>query len=143
MCMFLSLGRGVGRMGGRGAEGDVRRELVEMRRRVRELEGIEEKLQVSRDEVCRVEVLLNEARVQREQAVEREKRFIEEISHYFFNPLCVAKGYLLLLERNVARDEQKKDIEGVKRAVERIENMVIDVVGRESGQGMNGGRLYG
>lgn len=130
-------------MRGHGVEGDVQRELVEMRRRVQELEGLEEELRGSRDEVRRVETLLDEACVQREQAVEREKRFIEEISHYFFNPLCVAKGYLLLLERNVVRDEQKKDIEGVKRAVERIENMVIDVVGREDGQDANGGRLYG
>ena len=132
-------------MGGHGVQGKggVERELVEMRRRVQELEGLEKELRVSRDEVRRVEILLDEARLQRERAVEREKRFIEEISHYFFNPLCVAKGYLLLLERNVVRDEQKKDIEGVKRAVERIENMVMDVVGRENGQGMNGGRLYG
>ena len=81
---------------------------------------------------------MSEACVERERAVEREKRFIEEVSHSFFNPLCVAKGYLVLLEGKMSHDEQRKDLEVARRAIERIENMLIDVVCRGRSFGVQG-----
>ena len=53
-------------------------------------------------------------------ALEGEKKFIEKTSHNFFNPLCIAKGYIALqLERDIP-EETRKEVESVKRAIERI-----------------------
>ncbi len=64
------------------------------------------------------------------RALERERKFIEDTSHYFFNPICVAKGYLdLHLQRDMS-EEARGELEAIKRAVERIERTVKNVVTR-------------
>jgi signal transduction histidine kinase len=67
------------------------------------------------------------------EIIEREKKFTEEISHYFFNPLCIAKGYIDLSMKK-ADLELKRKLEITRIAVDRVENIVKHVV-RE-------GRIY-
>ncbi len=58
---------------------------------------------------------------------EKEKRFIERISHYFFNPICIAKGYIQLAKENVG-EEDIIMLEKAKVAIERVENVVKNIV---------------
>ncbi len=62
-----------------------------------------------------------------EEIIEREKKFIEDISHYFFNPLCIAKGYIDL-SMNGADTELKRKLEITRTAVNRVETVVKHVV---------------
>ncbi len=62
--------------------------------------------------------------------LKKEEIFRENVSHYFFNPLVIAKGYLqLLLNEDVGKKERKK-LEAIKTAVERIESVVKNTVTR-------------
>lgn len=65
------------------------------------------------------------------RALERGKKFIEDTSHYFFNPICVAKGHLDLHPQRDMLEEERGELEAVKRAVERIERTVKNVVTRD------------
>ncbi|MCD6512780.1 MAG: PAS domain S-box protein [Thermoplasmata archaeon] len=58
---------------------------------------------------------------------ETKRKFIEDTSHYFFNPIAIAKGYLeLAMEK---RDgERDKMLNKVKEAIERIESVVRNIV---------------
>lgn len=67
------------------------------------------------------------SRRQMKQAVERERRFIEDVSHHFFNPLCIAKGYLNLSMRE-ADPETRRKLEITRDAVNRVETVVKNVV---------------
>jgi len=59
----------------------------------------------------------------------RFESFKENMSHYFFNPLVIAKGYIdLLLEKNDLNKKDKEDIMKIKEAVERIEKVVRNIV---------------
>ena len=62
-----------------------------------------------------------------QKVLERERKFLEEISHYFFNPLCIAKGYLDLSIPN-ADPSMKRKLEITKEAVTRVENVVKHIV---------------
>ena len=58
----------------------------------------------------------------------RFESFKENMSHYFFNPLVIAKGYLdLLMEKDLEKDE-KESIIKIKNAIDRIENVVKNIV---------------
>ena len=61
------------------------------------------------------------------EIIEREQRFIEDISHYFFNPLCIAKGYIDLSLKE-ATPELKRKLEITRTAVDRVETVVKHVV---------------
>ena len=61
------------------------------------------------------------------EMIERERRFIEDISHYFFNPLCIAKGYIDLSLKE-ATPELKRKLEITRTAVDRVETVVKHVV---------------
>lgn len=63
----------------------------------------------------------------------REKLFRENVSHYFFNPLVIAGGYLQLLLDEKQSGEEKRKLEAIKTAVERIEAVVKNTV--------NGGKI--
>jgi len=67
------------------------------------------------------------SRQRMEQAMERERRFIEDVSHHFFNPLCIAKGYLNLSMRDVDPEVQRK-LRVTRDAVDRMENVIKNVV---------------
>lgn len=62
-----------------------------------------------------------------EEIMERERRFTEDISHYFFNPLCIAKGYIDLSMKE-ANPELKRKLEITRTAVDRVETVVKHVV---------------
>lgn len=64
---------------------------------------------------------------QMEEIVAREKRFIEDISHYFFNPLCIAKGYIDLSMRD-ANPGLRRNLQITRNAVDRVEAVVKHVV---------------
>ena len=55
----------------------------------------------------------------------KDKILREEIAHYFFNPIAIAKGYLSLLEEELGENLK---IRKVKEAIERIENVVRNIV---------------
>ena len=58
---------------------------------------------------------------------ERERKFIEDTSHYFFNPICIAKGYIDLLKERV-NGQERKMLEKAYEAVIRIEKVVENIV---------------
>ena len=62
-----------------------------------------------------------------EEIMERERRFVEDISHYFFNPLCIAKGYIDLSIKE-ADPEMMRRLEITKSAVNRVETVVKHIV---------------
>lgn len=63
------------------------------------------------------------------RAQEKEKRFIEDTSHYFFNPITIAKGYLYLVYEESPPEMQEK-LEKLENAIHRIENVVRNIVCR-------------
>ena len=65
---------------------------------------------------------------------EREKKFIEDISHYFFNPICIAKGYVDLISEKVG-EEEEIILMKAKEAITRVENVIINLIRRG---GING-----
>lgn len=57
----------------------------------------------------------------------REMEYIRnDIAHYFFNPIAIAKGYLDLLLDD--KHIEKNKIEKIKIAIERIETVVKNIV---------------
>jgi len=60
---------------------------------------------------------------------EKEKKFIEDTSHYFFNPITIAKGYLYLIYEESPPEIQEK-LEKLENAIHRIESVVKNVVNR-------------
>lgn len=62
-----------------------------------------------------------------ERAMERERHFIEDVSHHFFNPLCIAKGFLNLSMRDADSEVQRK-LKITRDAVARMETVVKNVV---------------
>ena len=59
-----------------------------------------------------------------EKALQQEKEFKLKTAHYFFNPLCIAKGYLEM----VKKDCRKEEIDKIIEAIERIEKVIKNVV---------------
>ena len=64
---------------------------------------------------------------------ERERKFIEDTSHYFFNPICIAKGYIDLLKERI-NGREREMLEKAYEAVIRIEKVVENIV--------RGGKIY-
>ncbi|MCD6513237.1 MAG: hypothetical protein J7K61_06525 [Thermoplasmata archaeon] len=61
-------------------------------------------------------------------AYETITKFRRNVSHYFFNPIIIAKGYIeLLMEGDIGADEKKK-LEKARTAIERIEAVVKNTV---------------
>ncbi|MDD3492146.1 MAG: PAS domain S-box protein [Candidatus Thermoplasmatota archaeon] len=82
-------------------------------------------MDVSREK--QMEEKLHLSRKQMEDVAERERRFIEDLSHYFFNPLCIAKGYIDLSLRE-ADPALRRKLEITREAVDRVETVVKHVV---------------
>lgn len=61
------------------------------------------------------------------RALEQEREFKRVTAHYFFNPLCIAKGYLEL-GKEKGKIRTIEAIETALHAIERIENVVKNVV---------------
>jgi len=65
-----------------------------------------------------------EAEEKMREALEKERRFKLDTSHYFFNPIAIAKGYLqLALEEDDGKDNILKAIE----AIDRVEKVVKNI----------------
>ncbi|KAA0011048.1 hypothetical protein B6U81_02550 [Thermoplasmatales archaeon ex4484_30] len=59
-----------------------------------------------------------------EKALENEREFKRKTAHYFFNPICIAKGYL-----EIAKEEKEyKFVDRALKAIERIEKVVKNIV---------------
>ncbi|MBC7080796.1 MAG: hypothetical protein H5T44_00865 [Thermoplasmatales archaeon] len=58
----------------------------------------------------------------------KDKIFREEIAHYFFNPIAIAKGYLSLIEKKGLDHDTLTKIRKIEEAIERIENVVKNIV---------------
>ncbi|MEM2715595.1 MAG: hypothetical protein QW762_02680, partial [Candidatus Thermoplasmatota archaeon] len=63
-----------------------------------------------------------------DESLAKEKIFREEIAHYFFNPIAIAKGYISLLEEKELDPDTSIKIGKIKEAIERIENVVKNIV---------------
>ena len=66
-----------------------------------------------------------------EDGEEFRKIFAKQISHEFFNPLCIAQGYLYLLEEGKygeLTEKQKKQVESISHSLKRIENLVKETI---------------
>ena len=59
--------------------------------------------------------------------LERERKIKLEMAHYFFNPIAIARGYMNLIMENLP-EKKKKDLEKAIYAVDRIENVVKNIV---------------
>ena len=58
------------------------------------------------------------------EALEKEREFKLKTAHYFFNPICIAKGYL-----EIAKEEKEyKFVDRALKAIERIEKVVKNIV---------------
>ncbi len=60
------------------------------------------------------------------EALEKEREFKRRIAHYFFNPIAIAKGYLLM----ALEEYNKKYVKKALKAVERIERVIKNIVER-------------
>jgi len=85
------------------------------------------------DEIGRLSMAINnmlEAIEKSEEKIkellEKERNFRLRTAHYFLNPLCIAKGYLQLL----MEDSKDSRIEKVLKAVERVENVVKNIISK-------------
>lgn len=58
----------------------------------------------------------------------REQLFKESISHHFFNPLCIAQGYLQLVLNREDPGDQESMLRAAQQALARIETVVKNVV---------------
>lgn len=58
----------------------------------------------------------------------RERLFKECISHHFFNPLCIAQGYLQLVLTRESKGDEEAMLDAAKQALARIETVVKNVV---------------
>jgi len=71
---------------------------------------------------------LKKAENEMKRALEEERKFKADTAHYFFNPLCIAKGYLELAMKDEVDAEQREKLKAIINAVERVENVVKNVV---------------
>ena len=71
---------------------------------------------------------LKKAENEMRRALEEEKKFKADTAHYFFNPLCIAKGYLELAMKDEKDAEQREKLKTIVNAVERVETVVKNVV---------------
>ena len=61
--------------------------------------------------------------------LEKEKEFKRWTAHYFFNPICIAKGHLSILMEEVP-EKYSKRIQKALHAIERVEKVVYNIVTR-------------
>ena len=71
---------------------------------------------------------LKKAENEMKRALEEERKFKADTAHYFFNPLCIAKGYLELAMKDERDAEQREKLKAIINAVERVETVVKNVV---------------
>lgn len=65
-----------------------------------------------------------EAQERMKRALEQEREFKLKTAHYFFNPICIAKGYLqLAMEEGDGKDKIMKAMEAIKRVERVIKNI--------------------
>jgi len=63
------------------------------------------------------------------RALEQEKVFKLKTAHYFFNPLCIAKGYIDLTMEELPEGQREK-LKAARHAIERVEKVVENVTQR-------------
>lgn len=59
--------------------------------------------------------------------LEREREFKRWTAHYFFNPICIAKGYLDMTMEELS-GEQRENLQKALHAIERVEKVVYNIV---------------
>jgi len=69
-----------------------------------------------------------EAEKKLRDALAKKDEFINEIAHYFLNPLTIAKGYMELLLKECFSSRAKACYDKIMEALERIEEAVINTV---------------
>jgi len=64
---------------------------------------------------------------ERDCSLNRERTCIESISHHFFNPLAIAKGYLQLAQEEADNGSEAK-LRAASQALDRIEKVVKTII---------------
>jgi len=64
---------------------------------------------------------------EKNRALEKERQFKLMTAHYFFNPICIAEGFLDLAMK-IASPEVNEKLEFVRVAIHRIKKVVKNVV---------------
>jgi len=64
---------------------------------------------------------------ERDCSLNRERTCIESISHHFFNPLAIAKGYLQLAQEESGNGSEAK-LRAASQALDRIEKVVKTII---------------
>lgn len=66
-----------------------------------------------------------------EEGEEFRKMLAKQLSHEFFNPLCIAQGYIYLLEEGRYGDlneQQRRQIDAISKSLHRIEKLVKETI---------------
>jgi len=61
-------------------------------------------------------------------ALEAKEKFIEDASHYFLNPVTIARGYMGMLTAECKSKNAKKCAEKIGDALDRIEEVVMNTI---------------
>ena len=61
-------------------------------------------------------------------ALEAERLFKRDTAHYFFNPLCIAEGFLELVQKQCPATFER-ELDETKKALERIKKVVNNAIG--------------
>jgi len=74
-----------------------------------------------------VSLLVSVLSEEKNRALEKEREFKLMTAHYFFNPICIAEGFLDMVLKEVPPSTKEK-LENVRVAVQRIKKVVKNVV---------------
>ncbi len=74
-----------------------------------------------------VSLLVSVLSEEKNRALEKEREFKLMTAHYFFNPICIAEGFLDMVLKEVPPSTREK-LENVRIAVQRIKKVVKNVV---------------
>ena len=78
---------------------------------------------VTIEDIC----LYDQLRFELDRSLRQERKYKEAISHHFFNPLAIAKGYLHLASDKCDKDMKNK-FSAIDNALNRIEKTVKTVI---------------
>jgi len=65
---------------------------------------------------------------QLKEAIQTREEFIEAASHYYMNPITIAKGYLGVLMKECESEVARQYATKIKEAIERIEEVVVNTI---------------
>lgn len=74
-----------------------------------------------------VSILVGALSAEKTAALENEQLFKRDTAHYFFNPLCIAEGFLELVQQQCPATFEQ-ELGEIKKALERIKKVVSNAI---------------